>query len=197
VRRLITGFLFGTTGALIAISPVGERSGAHVNPIVTLAFRLFDKIDLRTTLGYIVAQLVRCDPEEPAAAGLGRDGPERGVRRHAAAGRLRTRDRPARRGHHDVHDGHAAVRVPRLPPDPPVRAGEMSRQQMEVHLILNAYWEALPFDLPPAAGAWRRWIDTSLPSPRDIEQWTEAPPVPDHSCRVGPRSVVVLYALAG
>ena len=44
-RRLITGFLFGTTGALIALSPVGERSGAHINPIVTLAFRLMGKLD--------------------------------------------------------------------------------------------------------------------------------------------------------
>ena len=56
-RRLITGFLFGTTGALIALSPVGARSGAHINPIVTLAFRLMGKLDLRTTLGYVAAQL--------------------------------------------------------------------------------------------------------------------------------------------
>jgi aquaporin Z len=56
-RRLITGFLFGTTGALIALSPVGERSGAHINPIVTLAFWLMGKLDLRTSLGYVVAQL--------------------------------------------------------------------------------------------------------------------------------------------
>jgi aquaporin Z len=56
-RRLITGFLFGTTGALIALSPVGMRSGAHINPIVTLAFRWMGKLDLRTTLGYIMAQL--------------------------------------------------------------------------------------------------------------------------------------------
>ena len=56
-RRLITGFLFGTTGALIALSPVGERSGAHINPIVTLAFRLMGKLDLPTSFGYVVAQL--------------------------------------------------------------------------------------------------------------------------------------------
>jgi aquaporin Z len=56
-RRLITGFLFGTTGASIALSAVGKRSGAHINPIVTLAFRLMGKLDLRTTLGYVVAQL--------------------------------------------------------------------------------------------------------------------------------------------
>jgi len=58
LRRLITGFLFGTTGASIALSPVGKVSGAHINPAVTLAFRLGGKIDLPTTLGYIVAQLI-------------------------------------------------------------------------------------------------------------------------------------------
>jgi aquaporin Z len=58
LRRLITGFLFGTTGALIALSPVGMESGAHINPVVTLAFRLMGKLDLRTTLGYIAAQLI-------------------------------------------------------------------------------------------------------------------------------------------
>jgi aquaporin Z len=57
VRRLITGFLFGTTGASIALSPVGRISGAHINPVVTLAFRLMGKLDLRTTLGYLAAQL--------------------------------------------------------------------------------------------------------------------------------------------
>jgi aquaporin Z len=57
LRRLITGFLFGTTGALIALSPVGKISGAHINPIVTLAFRLFRKLDSRTVVAYIVAQL--------------------------------------------------------------------------------------------------------------------------------------------
>ena len=58
LRRLITGFFFGTTGALIALSPVGMRSGAHINPAVTLAFRLMGKLDLKTTLGYIAAQLI-------------------------------------------------------------------------------------------------------------------------------------------
>lgn len=55
-RRLITGFLFGSTGALIAISPVGKASGAHINPAVTLAFRWMGKLDVRTTLVYIGGQ---------------------------------------------------------------------------------------------------------------------------------------------
>ncbi len=56
-RRLVTGFLFGSTGASIALSPVGKVSGAHINPAVTLAFWLFRKVDGRTALGYVVAQL--------------------------------------------------------------------------------------------------------------------------------------------
>jgi aquaporin Z len=58
LRRLITGFLFGTTGALIALSPVGKESGAHINPVVTLGFWLMRKIGAWTALGYVVAQLL-------------------------------------------------------------------------------------------------------------------------------------------
>ncbi|HMI52608.1 MAG TPA: aquaporin [Candidatus Saccharimonadales bacterium] len=57
LRRLITGFLFGTTGALIALSPVGKESGAHINPVVTLGFWLMHKLNTRTALGYVIAQL--------------------------------------------------------------------------------------------------------------------------------------------
>jgi aquaporin Z len=39
LRRLITGFLFGTTGACIALSPVGKVSGAHINPAITQHLR--------------------------------------------------------------------------------------------------------------------------------------------------------------
>ncbi|HEY1662998.1 MAG TPA: aquaporin [Verrucomicrobiae bacterium] len=55
-RRAITGFLFGTTGACIALSHVGRISGAHINPIVTLAFYLKGKISRRDAIGYIAAQ---------------------------------------------------------------------------------------------------------------------------------------------
>ena len=71
---------------------------------------------------------------------------------------------------------------------------EMRKEAMLVHLILNAYWESLDFDLPPAAGPWRRWIDTYLPFPQDIVEWQKAPPFLGHTYQAGPRSVVVLYA---
>jgi aquaporin Z len=58
VRSLVTGFLFGSTGALIALSPVGKKSGAHINPIVSLGFRIIGRISLKQTIVYIMAQLI-------------------------------------------------------------------------------------------------------------------------------------------
>ena len=77
-RRLITGFLFGSTGALIAISPIGKVSGAHINPVVTMAFLLFKKIDMRTALSYISGSICRCRDWMLTTPGLGWDGPECG-----------------------------------------------------------------------------------------------------------------------
>ncbi|HXD76717.1 MAG TPA: MIP/aquaporin family protein [Puia sp.] len=57
-RRAITGFLFGATGCVIALSPIGRISGAHINPIVSFAFWLRKRIFTRHLLGYVVAQLV-------------------------------------------------------------------------------------------------------------------------------------------
>jgi aquaporin Z len=58
IRQVITGFLFGGIGALIAISPIGKASGAHLNPAVTMAFWLFKKIDTRTASIYVAGQLI-------------------------------------------------------------------------------------------------------------------------------------------
>jgi glycogen operon protein len=64
-----------------------------------------------------------------------------------------------------------------------------------IHLILNAYWQALEFELPKLEdGTWRRWIDTSLDSPNDIVPWQQAPGVKGNTYRVGRRSVVLLVA---
>ena len=65
-----------------------------------------------------------------------------------------------------------------------------------LHVMFNAYWEALDFELPlaPAAAAsgWQRWIDTSRESPEDIMDPAAAPPVPEMQYRVAPRSVTAL-----
>jgi isoamylase len=66
------------------------------------------------------------------------------------------------------------------------------------HLIMNAYWEPLELELPPATdgnrGPSRRWIDTFLDSPHDIVDWERAPKVSGDRNRAEPRSVVVLFA---
>jgi aquaporin Z len=56
-RRALTGFLFGTTGCLVALSPVGRISGAHINPAVSVAFWLRGKMKTHAVIGYIVAQM--------------------------------------------------------------------------------------------------------------------------------------------
>ena len=76
---------------------------------------------------------------------------------------------------------------------------ELKNEELRFHLILNGYWEPLEFELPPLASGkpWRRWIDTSLPSPQDIVEWKSAPRVLDKMYQVGPHSVVMLYAASG
>ena len=65
------------------------------------------------------------------------------------------------------------------------------------HVILNAYWEPLDFELPRLDRAgenpWRRWIDTALDSPDDILEWAKAKPLHGYNYRAESRSVVMLY----
>ncbi len=58
LRLFLTGGLFGSVGALIAVSPIGRISGAHINPAVTLAFWLEGKLAWRDAGLYILAQFV-------------------------------------------------------------------------------------------------------------------------------------------
>jgi glycogen operon protein len=68
-------------------------------------------------------------------------------------------------------------------------------RSLVLYLILNAYWEPLEFELPSGDGCqWHRWIDTSLDSPHDIAEWSEAPPVSSGSYRAAAHSVVGLYS---
>ena len=74
---------------------------------------------------------------------------------------------------------------------------ELKEEKLTFYLILNAYHEALGFELPPAEAGnpWRRWIDTSLASPQDIVDWQVAPSLSGGSYRAGPRSLVMLIAV--
>ncbi len=66
------------------------------------------------------------------------------------------------------------------------------------HLMLNAYWEELEFELPPIGAVhkskWHRWIDTSLPSPDDISDWNDSPEFLEPVYQVQPRSIVALWS---
>ena len=66
-----------------------------------------------------------------------------------------------------------------------------------LHFILNAYWEALEFELPAlgeAQESWRRCVDTSLDPPDDICRWAVAQRLQGPTCLVQARSVVLLGA---
>jgi aquaporin Z len=58
LRLLLTGLLFAGTGSLVAVSPLGRLSGAHLNPCVTLAFWSSGHVSRSDLLGYIAAQLL-------------------------------------------------------------------------------------------------------------------------------------------
>jgi glycogen operon protein len=68
----------------------------------------------------------------------------------------------------------------------------------QFHIIFNAFWEPLRFELPPLlhnhGDRWCRLIDTYLPSPHDIGSPNEARRVPGDYYPVQPRSVVLLMA---
>lgn len=56
-RLLLTGLLFAGSGSLVALSPLGRRSGAHLNPAVTVAFWTQRKVHPHDLAGYVTAQL--------------------------------------------------------------------------------------------------------------------------------------------
>lgn len=74
--------------------------------------------------------------------------------------------------------------------------GELREEEIRFYVILNAFWEALDFELPSLenGGSWRRWIDTGLESPNDILPWQTAPTLAANTYRSQPRSVVMLLS---
>lgn len=56
VRRGLMGLAMGLTAVAIFYSPWGQRSGAHINPAVTLTFHRLGKIGRADTIFYILAQ---------------------------------------------------------------------------------------------------------------------------------------------
>jgi len=79
-------------------------------------------------------------------------------------------------------------------------SAELKNEGLLLYVILNAYWEALDFELPIVRNGtenWGRWIDTALDPPHDICEWNTAAPVLGGTYRAGARSVVVLIAVEG
>jgi aquaporin Z len=56
LRRVLAGIAMGLTAIGLIYSPWGKRSGAHMNPAVTLAFLRLRKIQPRDALFYVAAQ---------------------------------------------------------------------------------------------------------------------------------------------
>lgn len=57
-RRALAGLAMGLTAVALIYSPWGQRSGAHMNPAVTLTYLRLGRIRTGDAAGYIVAQFV-------------------------------------------------------------------------------------------------------------------------------------------
>ena len=57
-RRVSVGLAMGLTAITLIYSPFGQRSGAHMNPSVTLAFARLRKINAVDTFFYIIFQFI-------------------------------------------------------------------------------------------------------------------------------------------
>jgi aquaporin Z len=56
LRRALIGLAMGLTAVALIYSPWGQRSGAHMNPAVTLAFWRLGKVRGIDALAYVIAQ---------------------------------------------------------------------------------------------------------------------------------------------
>jgi aquaporin Z len=56
VARMPMGIAMGLTAIAIIYSPLGQRSGAHMNPVVTLTFLRLGKIAPADAAAYVIAQ---------------------------------------------------------------------------------------------------------------------------------------------
>jgi isoamylase len=78
---------------------------------------------------------------------------------------------------------------------------ELRNEKLLFHLMTNAYWKALDFELSPTVDRggdpWHCWINTALKSPLDIVEWQKAPAISGHNYRVEARSVVMLFRNLG
>lgn len=58
IRRGLMGLAMGLTAIAIIFSPMGQRSGAHMNPAVTLTFWRLGKVETPDAIFYALAQFI-------------------------------------------------------------------------------------------------------------------------------------------
>ena len=58
LRRFLTGVMMGSTAIALIYSPIGRRSGAHMNPAITLTFFRLGKVEHWDALFYAAAQFI-------------------------------------------------------------------------------------------------------------------------------------------
>jgi glycogen operon protein len=65
----------------------------------------------------------------------------------------------------------------------------------DVHVMLNMYWDALDFEVPPLPGrSWYVIVNTARPSPQDIVEAADQVAIEGQRVRVEARSVLVLLS---
>jgi glycogen operon protein len=70
------------------------------------------------------------------------------------------------------------------------------QSQEHFHVMLNAYWEPLSFDLPalPPGQQWHRLLDTALPDGQDFSEPASPLAAGEHQYRLEPRATAMLVA---
>ncbi len=102
----------------------------------------------------------------------------------------------------ETHITWHGVRLAQIDWRPESRSLAFSLHQPErndgdhLHVMLNAYWEPLSFELPALRPRqrWHRIVDTALPAPEDYVDPEAAAPIADPKYQVGARSSVILLA---
>ena len=56
LRRLVTGMMFAGGATLVVLSRLGQRSGGHLNPAVTIAFWQRGQVKTPDAIAYVIAQ---------------------------------------------------------------------------------------------------------------------------------------------
>ncbi len=57
VRLFLTGFVLGGAGSLVAVTPLGRLSGAHLNPAISLGFFAEKRMHVHDLFAYVAAQM--------------------------------------------------------------------------------------------------------------------------------------------